>query len=309
MRPPPSLTRRSLLAGGFCLCLSRKGVAASPVVVGSKLDLEGALLGHMALLALGHVGIETQNRLQIGPTAILREALLAGAIDLCVEYTGNAAFFFHQDDDPVWKNAEAAYVRAAELDYQHNRLIWLRPAPADNSWAIAVPNRLAREKSLATLEDFARFARDGNRIKLAASAEFVESAAGLPAFETAYDFKLEARQLLVLSGGETSATMKAAADGMSGVNAAMAYGADGALKALDLLALEDPRHAEPVYAPAPVVRAATLELYPNIRQALAPVFASLDLATLRDLNEKVAVEGEDAAAVARAYLGAKGLLD
>jgi len=309
MRRPPTLSRRSLLTGALWLSLSGKGGAASPVIVGSKLDLEGALLGHMALLALRRAGIETQNRLQIGPTAILREALLSGAIDLCVEYTGNAAFFFHQDDDPVWKDAEAGYARAAELDYRRNSLVWLRPAPADNSWAIAVPNRLAREKSLATLEDFARFARDGNRIKLAASAEFVESAAGLPAFETAYGFKLEARQLLVLSGGETSATMKAAADGMSGVNAAMAYGADGALEALDLLALEDPRHAEPVYAPAPVVRAATLELYPNIRQALAPVFASLDLATLRDLNEKVAVEGEAAAAVALAFLGAKGLLD
>ncbi len=44
----------------------------------------------------------------------------------------------------------------------------------------------------------------------------------------------------------------------------MAYGADGGLAALDLHALEDPRHAEPVYAPAPVVREATLLAYPQI---------------------------------------------
>ena len=99
----------------------------------------------------------------------------------------------------------------------------------------------------------------GARVKLAASAEFVESAAGLPAFEATYGFKLRASQLLVLSGGETTATMKAAADGVSGVNAAMAYATDGALDALDLHALADPRHAEPVYAPAPVIRAAALE--------------------------------------------------
>jgi osmoprotectant transport system substrate-binding protein len=112
----------------------------------------------------------------------------------------------------------------------------------------------------------------------------------------------------VLSGGETTATMKAAADGISGVNAAMAYGSDGALDALDLHALEDPRHAEPVYAPAPVIRAATLETYPQVRQALAPVFAGLSLETLRALNEKVAVEGEDAAPVARDYLATRSLL-
>ena len=98
--------------------------------------------------------------------------------------------------------------------------------------------------------------RAGGRVKLAASAEFVESPAGLPAFEKAYGFKLKESQLLVLSGGETTATMKAAADGISGVNAAMAYGTDGALDALDLRALEDPRRAQPVYAPAPIIRAA-----------------------------------------------------
>jgi osmoprotectant transport system substrate-binding protein len=283
-------------------------LAAAPVVVSSKLDLEGALLGQMMLLALARAGVPTINQLQIGPTAILRQALLSGAVDLCVEYTGNAAFFFHQESDPVWRYAKEGFARAAALDYAANQLVWLDPAPADNSWVIAVPNALARRSALSTLDDFAAFVRAGNKLKLAASAEFVESAAGLPAFEAAYGFKLHASQLLILSGGETTATLKAAADGISGVNAAMAYGSDGELDALGLLALEDPRHAEPVYAPAPVVRAATLKAYPQIKPALAPVFAGLDLKTLRGLNEKVAVEGEGAEAVARDYMMARSLL-
>jgi osmoprotectant transport system substrate-binding protein len=301
------LTRRGVLASALAAATG-KALGATPVVVGSKLDLEGGLIGQMMLLALARAGVPTVNRLQLGPTAILRQALLSGAVDLCVEYTGNAAFFFHQEDDPVWRDALAGFARAAALDYAANRLVWLQPAPADNSWVIAIPNALARGKRLRTLDDFAAFVRAGERVKLAASAEFVESAAGLPAFEAAYGFKLWASQLLVLSGGETTATMKAAADGISGVNAAMAYGSDGALDALGLYALADPRHAEPVYAPAPVIRAATLETYPQVRQALAPVFAGLNLETLRALNEKVAVEGEDAAVVARDYLATRSLL-
>jgi osmoprotectant transport system substrate-binding protein len=155
---------------------------------------------------------------------------------------------------------------------------------------------------MRTLADFAREVASGAQVKLAASAEFVESPAGLPSFEAAYKFHLTAAQLLVLSGGETSATMKAAADGISGVTAAMAYATDGALDALDLVVLKDTAHAEPVYAPAPVVRAATLEAYPQIRPLLGTVFAGLDLATLRSLNEKVAVEGQPATAVAQDYL-------
>jgi osmoprotectant transport system substrate-binding protein len=300
------LTRRLFLAGIASSSVAGAGDAAPPVVVGSKLDLEGGLLGEMMLLALEEANIPTENRLRIGPTSILRAALLSGSIDLCPEYTGNAAFFFHEEGDPVWKDAAAGFARAAKLDFEKNRLVWLAPAPADNSWVIAVPASLARGQNLRTMEDFARFVREGNQVRLAASAEFVESAAGLPAFERSYGFRLDARQLLVLSGGETSATMKAAADGISGVNAAMAYATDGALKALDLHALEDTRHAEPVYAPAPVIREATLTSHPEIGAILALVFAELDLASLRDLNEKVAVEGADPGAVAKEFFRAQG---
>ncbi len=302
------LTRRGVTLGFGLLGVAGAGVAAPPVVVGSKLDLEGALIGHMILLALGAAGIATQNRLQLGPTAIVRAAIRSGAIDVTVEYTGNAAMFFHEEGAPMWKDAAAGYLRAASLDLRQNHLVWLTPAPADNSWVIAVPESFAREAGLRTMDDLAAFVRAGRRIKLAASAEFVESPAGLPAFEATYGFRLTADQLLVLSGGETSATMKAAADGISGVNAAMAYSTDGALAALDLVALEDTSHAEPVYAPAPIVREAVLEAFPRIRDILAPVFEALDLQTLRGLNEKVAVDGEPAAKVASDFLSARGLL-
>jgi osmoprotectant transport system substrate-binding protein len=282
--------------------------AAAQIIVGSKIDTEGALLGNMILLLLDHAGIATSDKTQLGPTAIVRAALISGAIDIYPEYTGNAAFFFHQEADPVWKNAAAGYARAKELDFKANELVWLKPAPADNSWAIAVRNDFAAQNHLASLADFGRWVAAGNPVKLAASAEFVESPSGLPAFESAYGFKLDARQLLVLSGGDTTATMKAASDGISGVNAAMAYGTDGAIAALDLFVLADPKQAEPIYAPAPVVRASILAEYPTIEPILDRAFGTLDVATLRRLNEKIAVEGENAKDVARAYLVAQGLL-
>lgn len=302
------ITRRAVLAGGLALALSGRLAAAAPVVVGSKLDLEGALLGELMILALNAAGIATESRLQLGPTTIVRDAILAGAIDLYPEYTGNAAFFFNRDGDPVWRDAKAGYAEVAKLDYAKNKLVWLTPAPADNSWVIAVPRAFAGAHKLESLEDFAHYVNGGGAIRLAASAEFVESDAGLPAFEAAYHFKLNAAQLLVLSGGATAATMKAAADAISGVNAAMAYATDGGLKALDLVALSDTLRSEPVYAPAPVVRAAVLDAYPQIKSALAPVFAGLDLATLRDLNEKVAVGAEEPQKVARLYLKRRGIL-
>jgi osmoprotectant transport system substrate-binding protein len=302
----PYLTRRTLLAGA-ALAIS-PALAAEPVTIASKIDTEGGLLGEMILALLEAAGIPTRNRLQLGPTRILRAAILSGAIDLYPEYTGNGAFFFGMDGDPVWKDARAGYERAQALDLERNNLVWLQPAPADNSWIIAMRADFADAHGLLTLDDFARWTREGAAVKLAASAEFVESRSGLPAFQDAYGFSLTARQLLVLSGGNTSATIKAAADNISGVNAAMAYGTDGALTALGLRALADTKHAQPVYAPAPVVRGPTMAAYAQIRAVLASAFASLDLDILRRLNEEIAIEGREARLVARTYLRKRGLL-
>jgi osmoprotectant transport system substrate-binding protein len=278
------------------------------IVVASKIDTEGALLGNMIIAVLRAHDLPVENRLQLGPTTIVRGAILSGQIDIYPEYTGNGAFFFHRETDPVWKDRAKGFAEVARLDHDRNRLVWLASAPANNTWAIAVRGDLARHESLATMADFARWVRAGGHVKLAASAEFVESPAALPAFEKTYGFRLSDAQLLTLSGGNTAATLRAVAEGTSGVDAAMAYGTDGALSALGLVALADDKGAQVVYAPAPVVREAVLERYPQIAQLLDPVFALLTVDTLQRLNAKIAVDGEDAGRVAADYLKSKKFL-
>jgi osmoprotectant transport system substrate-binding protein len=278
------------------------------VVVASKIDTEGAILGHMMLVALENAGIAAENRLQLGPTKIVRTALLAGEIDLYPEYTGNGAFFFNRPDDPAWKQPQSAYDLVKRLDLEANKLVWLDRAPANNTWLIAVRGDLARRERLATMEDFAQLARRGGVIKLAGSAEFVESPAALPSFEKAYDFKLPRSDVVVLPGGDTAVTMRAAAQQISGVNAAMVYGTDGAIAALDLTVMEDTRGAQVVYEPAPVIRQAVIEKHPEIRPILSRIFSTLTLNQLQSLNAQVAVEGQQPRDVATRYLRQKGLL-
>jgi osmoprotectant transport system substrate-binding protein len=284
------------------------GAAEGRIVVASKIDTEGALLGNMIVSLLEARGLAVDNKLQLGPTNIVRAAMLAGQIDIYPEYTGNGALFFHLEQDPVWKDWARGADEVATLDREKNHLVWLAAAPANNTWVIAVRRDLAERDGLKTMADFAKYLAGGGRIKLAASAEFVESPSALPAFEATYGFRLSDAQLLTLSGGNTSATLRAAAEGMSGVNAAMAYGTDGALAALGLTALADDKGAEVVYAPAPVVREGVLQQRPEIAAALDPLFATLTLETLQRLNAEIAVDGEDAGAVAAAYLKSKHFL-
>lgn len=303
------ISRRWLIGAVPVLMLAAASAFAQPAVrVSSKIDTEGSLLGNMIIQVLKANGIETENKLQLGTTKIMRAAITAGEIDIYPEYTGNGAFFFSDEKNPAWKNAKAGYALVKRLDAEKNHLVWLAPAPADNTWAIALRKDVAQRNHVKSLADLARWLAAGGKFKLAASAEFIERSDALPAFEKAYGFKLNDAQLLTLAGGNTTATIKAAAQGISGVNAAMAYGTDGALAALGLVVLDDPKGIQPVYAPAPLVREATLARYPQIEDLLEPVFRTLDGPTLRRLNARIAVNGEDAGKVATDFLRAKGFI-
>ena len=299
-----SLLLCSLLLVGCAGGAEGKG----PIVVGSKIDTEGALLANAIILLLEDNGFEVVDKSQFGPTQIVRKAITSGEIDIYPEYTGNGAFFFDGTDPEVWKDAAQGYEAVRQLDLAANNIIWLTPAPANNTWAIAIPGSLASDEGLRTLDDLAAYLDAGGYMKIACSEEFVTSPAALPAFQAAYGFELAQDQLLTLAGGNTAQTEQAAAEAIDGVNAAMAYGTDGSLAALGLVVLQDPRGAQPVYEPAPIIRGEVYEAYPEIAAILAPAFQSFSLETLQTLNARIQLAGENAAEVARDYLTTNGFL-
>lgn len=284
--------------------------AAAPITIGSKIDTEGSVLAQIIRLMLEANDIDVVDRSGFGTTAVVRQALLAGEIDLYPEYTGTALTFFDDQDLPadLSTKAEELYETVKRLDLEINDVVWLGRSPANNTWAIAVPQALADEFGLATMADLAGYINAGNTFKLAASQEFVDRPDALPAFESTYGFKLTDDQLVILAGGNTTQTETAAANGTDGVNAAMAYGTDGAIAALSLVSLTDPEGAVATYQPAPTVRGEVAAAYPQLGTILDPVFASLDEATLSDLNGRVAVNGENPADVASDYLTGAGFL-
>lgn len=296
-----------LLGAGAALFLAT-AAAQAQVVVSSKIDTEGGVLGHIIQSVLNANDIATTDRIQLGATPVVRKAIIAGEIDIYPEYTGNAGFFFERADDPVWKDATKGFELAKQLDYDANKIVWLSPAPANNTWAIALRKDVAEENKLATLSDLGKYVSGGGTIVLAASSEFVNSAAALPAFQTTYGFTLKPEQLITLSGGDTAATIAAAANQTNGANAAMVYGTDGGIAPSGLVVLEDDKAVQPVYQPAPIIREAVLKEHPKIEQLLKPVFDKLDLVTLQELNGRVQVGGEPAKSVAEDFLKKNGFL-
>lgn len=163
-----------LTGAGLALALYAS-IAQAQVVVSSKIDTEGSVLGSIILTVLMKNNIETTDRIQLGATPVVRKAITAGEIDIYPEYTGNAAFFFEKADDPLWKDAAKAYEEAKTLDYDANKIVWLTPSPANNTWGIAIRKDVAEKNNLKTLSDLGKYVSGGGSLVLAASSEFVLS--------------------------------------------------------------------------------------------------------------------------------------
>jgi osmoprotectant transport system substrate-binding protein len=69
--------------------------ANAQVVVSSKIDTEGGLLGNIISQVLQANNVPVTEKIQLGATSVVRQAITAGQIDLYPEYTGNGAFFFN----------------------------------------------------------------------------------------------------------------------------------------------------------------------------------------------------------------------
>jgi len=288
----------------FSACTTNMVEEKKPVTIATMLDSEGSVLGQIILQVLNANGIETIDRINFGTPDILRAALENNEVDLVVDYTGSGQYYHPEDatDTSIWNDPVKGYEFTAELDFEKNNIVWLTPSPANNTESIAVRREFSETNNITDMAQLAAYINAGNEFKLIAASSFVENPMGLLGYEEAYGFKLTNDQIIALSSGNTAEMLKALAEKTNGVNASLVYGTDGALDKLDLVVLDDPKHIPPVYLPAPVIRKEVLDMYPEIETLLKPIFESLTLEVLQNLNAQVAYDGKDAAEVARTYL-------
>jgi osmoprotectant transport system substrate-binding protein len=285
------------------------------VSVGSKLDTEALVVGQIILTALEANGYDVADNTSLGATVVNREALLAGEIDVYPEYTGTAISLFFRDvayvdQDQIIQfsnDAYASYATVSSLDATINDVVWLQPAPMNNTFALAIDGELARSNEITTVQGLADYINAGNEMVLAASDEFAQRPDGFPAFENIYNFTITEESQVILAGATPAQTSQLLNEG--GADIAMVYSTDGALQAFDFVVLEDPAGAQPIYAVAPTFRGEFIRENPEIVTILNPIFATMDNATMQGLNGRVDVEGEEPAAVAEAFLRDNGFID
>jgi len=280
--------RAALLLAGVALGCHR----GDRIVVGAKNFTESDLLAEIAAQQIERrTGLHVERKLHLGGTFVCHEAMLAGQIDLYVEYTGTAY-------TAVLKHApgpSADSITRAVADEYRSRwgMVWLAPFGFNNTFAITVRQADAQRYALHAISDLARLAPGW---KAGFGYEFLNREDGFPGLARTYGLRFASPPTAL----DLGLTYRALADGKIDVIAGNST--DGQLDALHLVALADDRHYFPPYEAAPVVRGELLQRHPEVGRALAELAGRIDDATMRRLNALADVEHRDLPAIARDWL-------
>jgi osmoprotectant transport system substrate-binding protein len=267
------------------------------IVVGSKNFSEQALLGEIVAQHLeARTHREVTRRFYLAGSYICQQALLAGRIDLYVEYTGTALTAILHDSleaDPraVYERVRSEYQRRFGLEV-------LASLGFNNTFAIVVRGEDARRLHLKTISDAAPFAREW---RAGFGYEFMERPDGFAGLARTYGLAFKETPRILDLGLLYRALLEKQVDFVAGNST------DGLLAARDLKMLEDDKHYFPPYEAVPVVREDALGRFPEMRGALLELAGKINDEEMRRMNFEVDGEHRDIADVAREFLRAKGL--
>ena len=274
------------------------------VAVGSKEFTEQKILGQIALQALEAAGATVTDRTGLAGTDAARAALTSGEIDAYWEYTGTGWIIHLGHTEPL-ADSRKQYEAVAEEDLAKNHIQWLQPAPANNSYAIAVRSEAAGVLGVTNLSSLAVLAElRPEDTTLCAASQFLTRDDGLPGMEKAYNFEFPNDNIVKTQEGE----IYRAIDEGGECNFGEVFVTDGRVRAFDLEILEDDKQFFPIYNPSLTVREEVMNEYPGISDVFAPISEQLDNETLQELNAAVDVHGQSAEDVAQQFLRENGLL-
>ncbi|MFL5603326.1 MAG: glycine betaine ABC transporter substrate-binding protein [Gemmatimonadaceae bacterium] len=271
-----------------------------PVIVGSKPFGESYLLCEMFAQLLESRGFAVQRRPGLGATEIAFGALRTNAIDVYPEYTGTGLVAVLHDSlpDSVMADPRAVFAHVFRRFEDSYNVRWLPPLGFQNTYAIAVTRQTAAKYHLRTLTDLAR---ESSHLTAGFTADFIGRRDGLVGLARVYG--LRPKDVRPLAPAVKYQALAAGA-----VDVIDGYSTDGLLARYDLVTLIDDRHFFPPYEAAALVSNALERRSPAAISTLTLLSGRLDEQTMRELNRRVEVDGEDVGRVASDELNALGLV-
>jgi osmoprotectant transport system substrate-binding protein len=282
----------------LCFVTACHKPAQAHLTIGSKFFTEQVILAELLAQHIeSHTHVPVERKTNLGGTLLVHKALLAGDLDLYVEYTGTALTAV-LNESPNSDNSTTIYTRVKQQYAQRFNLDVTEPLGFENTFAMVVRGDDAQSLHLRAMSDLAPIAP---KWRAGVGYEFLERPDGFPGWSTRYNLHFAAPPSVMDLGLLYRALLDHQVDIVAGNST------DGLIDSLHLVALEDDRHYFPPYDAVPIVRRAALEEFPQLRSALADLSGKLTAADMRRLNAQVDADQRDVAAVVRAFRAAKNL--
>jgi osmoprotectant transport system substrate-binding protein len=288
------MDRRTFLAA-LALLMTGCVPRSAGLSIGSKNFTEQLVLGELLTQYLGrYTALPIEKRFYLAGSYICHQALLAGRIDMYVEYTGTALVAIlkqppSSDPTTVFNTVKDLYTKRFNLEV-------FPSLGFNNTFAMVMRGNDARRLHLKTLSDVAAVAP---QLRLGVGYEFLERPDGYKGLASKYGLKFSEAPRVMDLGLLYRALQNNQVDMVAGSNT------DGLIAALDLIVLEDNLHYFPPYDAVPIMRRQTVERHPEVAAALHNLSGRITAEDMRRMNYAVDGEKKDAAVVVREFLAQK----
>ena len=268
------------------------------LVIAGKLGPEPEILANMyKILIEGNTDMTVTVKPNFGKTTFLYEALKKGDIAIYPEFTGTVTESLLKPVPQVDHDPEAVYQAARDGIKKQDHLALLKPMAYQNTYAVAVPKKIAQEYGLKTISDLKKVE---GQLKAGFTLEFNDREDGNKGLQKVYGLHLQ------VSTMEPALRYQAIQSG--DIQITDAYSTDAELARYDLVVLEDDKQLFPPYQGAPLMKEALLKKHPELEGILNQLAGKITAEQMSQMNYQVGVEGKSANQVARDFLVKEGFI-
>ena len=269
------------------------------LIIAGKLGPEPEILANMyKILIEENTDMTVTVKPNFGKTTFLYEALKKGDIAIYPEFTGTVTESLLKPTPQVNHDPEAVYQAARDGIKKQDNLALLKPMAYQNTYAVAVPKKIAQEYGLKTISDLKKVE---GQLKAGFTLEFNDREDGNKGLQKVYGLHLQ------VSTMEPALRYQAIQSG--DIQITDAYSTDAELARYDLVVLQDDKQLFPPYQGAPLMKEALLKKHPELEGILNQLAGKITAEQMSQMNYQVGVEGRSANQVARDFLTQEGMIE
>jgi osmoprotectant transport system substrate-binding protein len=267
------------------------------IVIGSKNFTEQAVLGEIFAQQIeAKTRLPVERRFYLAGSFICQQAILAGRIDIYPEYTGTALTAILKEK-PVGTPAEV--FQRVKSEYEKRFELTLGPTLGfNNTFAIEIRGEDARRLNVKSISQAAPYSPQW---RPGFGYEFMERPDGYKGLAATYGLRF-AEQPRIMDLGLLNRALKDKQVDLIAGNTT-----DGLIPVFDFFVLADDRNYFPPYEAVPIIRRHTLDIHPEVGQALAELAGKISDQDMQRLNYAVDGEHRDVKQVVQEFLQRKAL--